>query len=251
MSTRAIRRNGRLYYTDSTRDAEITPAHPEIYLYDDFLGTNTTDIVARTSGYKGTAPGTADTVTIVPTANIGGVCQMLSGTADNDHVLLSTELSFYGAYSPCFEARVALVAVTAIGFGIGFTDTTGIANAGPFTLATTTWTTTAVDGAALVFDTDATTDTIRYISVKNNTDTTGGDTSLVPVAGTYATYRVECEMGSTVTAKFYVDGVLVGTIADAFTSTTALTPFISIGTRTGSSAQTGLVDYAKAWQNRS
>jgi len=251
MANKAFWRNGRLYYYDTGMAGAITPANPEMWSYDDFMGTDTTDIVAQTQGWFGTAPGTSDAVTIAVVADVPGAAKVLSGTTDNDHAFLSTVLSYYGKYDACFETRLTIDSASAVGMMIGFTDTTGIANGGAMTLATTTWTTTSVDGAAFVYDTDATTDTIRCMGVKNNTDATNVDTSLVPVAGTYYVYRVELEdNGSSTTAKFYIDGVLVGTIADVLTRTTALTPFVSMGCRTGGAAKYALVDYVKAWQRR-
>jgi hypothetical protein len=242
-----------MYFTDTARPAEITPAHPEVLLYEDFLGIDTTDIVAKATGYKGTAPGTADTATIAVTAGLAGAAKILSGTADNDHVFLSTELSFQGKLSACFETRLALDSASAVGLMIGFCDTNGIANAGPITLATTTFSKAAQEFAGFVYDTDATTKTIRVHGIKGNAfNATPVDTAAVPVAATYNVFRVELEDdGTTVNAKCYIDGALVGTINDAVTRTAALTPFIAVGTRTGAAQKYALVDYCKAWQRRS
>jgi len=252
MSTKAKWLHGRMYYYDSARPMELWPADPEMFLYDDFLGVDTTDIVGRTTGYLGTAPGTADAVTLSTTASVSGAAKVLSGTADNDHAFLSSEISFYGKFDACFETRLCIDSAAAVGMMIGFTDTTGIANAGAMSLSVVTWTTTSVEGAAFVYDTDATTDTLRCMAVKTNVDaTTPVDTSLVPVAGTYYVYAVHLlDNGTTTDAYFYVDGVQVGTISGALLRTTALTPFVSMGTRTGAAAKYALVDYCKAWQRR-
>ena len=251
MSTKSRWQGGRLVYFDSSRIYEVTPAHPEVYLYDDFLGVDTTDLVGRTTGYKGTAPGTNDTVTISVTAGVPGAAKLYSGDVDNDHVFLSTELNWFGKFDACFEARLTLDSAAAVGVMMGFTDTTGIANAGAMTLSGTTWTTTSVEGAMFVYDTDATTDTLRCMAVKSNVDATAIDTSVLPVAATYQTFRVELQDdGTTTNALFYIDGVYYGQISDALTRTTALTPFVSVGTRTGGANKYALVDYAKAWQSR-
>ncbi len=255
MSTKSFWRNSRLYFYDSARIGAIWPANPEVWSYEDFTGTDTTDISAKTTGWKGSLPGTADTLALSYAAAVTGRAALLSGNVDNDHAFMIEELSWYGSRDACFEARITLgAAVTEIGFAMGFSDTTGIANAGAFTLLAAAWTTTAVEGAAFVFDTDATTDTIRLMGVKTNTDATNVDTSVVPVAGTYNTYRVELEdNGTTTNAKFYIDGVYYGQLSDVLLRTTALTPFIMVGSHAaaGVTQKYAYVDYVKAWQNRS
>lgn len=234
-----ITESGRIYGAASALD-------------DDFYGVDTTDLVGRSTGFRGLAPGTADTVTIAVTASVPGTAKLLSGTSDNDAVFLLTEASFYGKFNPSFEARVTIDSASAVALVVGFADATGVgSNLTPVSLATATWTTTAVDGAMFCYDTDATTKTIRLMGVKNNTDATNVDTTLVPVAATYNIYRVELvDNGTTTDAKFYIDGVLVGTILDVLTRTVAMTPFISVGTRTGAAPKYALVDYVKAYQNR-
>jgi len=253
MSTRGFNRAGRLYYRDSALAGSIWPAIPEVFLYDDFIGTDTTDIVARVAGYKGLDPGDADAVTISAAADVPGVAKVLSGTTDNNHAFLYTPVNWYGKYSACFEARVAIDSAAAVGFAMGFIDAAGIALAGAFTLADATYNAQASnDGAVFLYDTDATTDTLRCHAVKATVKHASPvDTTLVPVAGTYYIYRVELEdNGTTVTAKFYRDGVLLATLADCLTRTVALTPFVSMGCRTGAAAKYALVDYGKAWQRR-
>jgi hypothetical protein len=255
-TTRQKYRGGRLYAYDDAAGSqamkEVFPLAPESYQFDDFFGIDTTDIVARTTGFKGTAPGDADTVTISVTADVPGACKLLSGTTDNDHAYLSTEVSYYGKFDACFECRLTIDSAAAVGLMIGFVDSTGITLAGAMTLATTVWSDNCTDGAMFVYDTDATTDTIRLTGNKNNTKyATPVDTSLVPAAGTYNVYRVELEdNGTTTNAKFYVDGVLKGTLTDCLTRTVALTPFVAMGCRTGAAAKYALVDYVKVWQRR-
>jgi hypothetical protein len=223
------------------------------YMDDDFYGIDTTDIVARTTGFKGIAPGTADTVTISVTADVPGAAKILSGTSDNDAAFLATDVSYYGKYNASFECRLTIDSASAVGLCIGFSDATGVgSNATPLKLIATTYTAVGNDGAMFLYDTDATTDTIRCHSVKNGTKSTAPiDTSLVPVATTYNVYRVDLvDNATTTTAYFYVDGTLVATIADALTRTVALTPFISVGTRTGAAPKYAIVDYVRVWQNR-
>jgi len=251
MSTKGKWIDSRLYFYDSARPQELWPAAPEVWLYDDFLGVTTTSIAGRTTGYTGTLPGTADTATLVTTASVSGAAKILSGTTDNDTAFLSTEISFYGKFDCCFETRLTLDAVNDHCLCIGFTDTGGIVNAGPMSLATTTFTTTATDAALFVYDTDATTDYLYCMGVKADVDKTAISTAIRQTGGTYNVFAVHIEDDGTYSnAKFYIDGVLKGTISDCLTRTAALTPVISVGTRTVNNANYALVDYCKAWQRR-
>jgi hypothetical protein len=231
-----------------------------VYIEDDFVGVNTTDINATPripSGFKGYIPGTADTSTIAVTAGVPGTAEILSGTTANDTAFLQNELVFEGQYSPMMEARLTLSSASAVRLCIGFVDAAGLANAGALTLTTATFNAQATnDGAMFLYDTGATTKTLRAQGVKATVlNATPVDTGLLPVAATYNIFRVELvDNGATlatVTAKFYVDDVLVATITNALTRTTALTPFVSVSATGSAAAKYVLVDYVKVWTNRS
>lgn len=250
MGTKARWDSGRLTYYDGT-SLEVLSKPAPVVLYEDFLGVDTTDLVAKSTGFKGTAPGTADTVTIANVAGKTGICKMLSGTADNDAVCLSTECNFTGAMSPSFEARFTVDSAAAVAVLMGFSDVACVSNATALSLATATWTTVSTDAACFVYDTDATVKTYHCMAVKTDTDATPAVSALLPVAATYATLRVDLiDDGSQTDAYYYIDGVYQGKVADALSRTAVITPFIQIGTRTGSAAKYALVDYVKVWSNR-
>jgi hypothetical protein len=259
--TREKWRNGRLYaYDDASGKTLMTEAHPlapESWQFDDFYGIDTTDITSTTRkyGFYGTDPGTADTVTISVTAGVGGAAMVLSGTAHNDAVFLQTEASYYGKYDACFETRLTLSNLTECAFLVGFTDAAAIANATPMKLIAAAWTTVSVEGAMFVYDYDATDKTVHLMGVKTNVDATAVNTTILPVAATYNIFRVELEdNGTTTNAKFYIDGVLKGTLTDVLLRTTALTPIVCVGTRAATAnaaaQRYALVDYMKAWERR-
>ena len=227
---------------------------------DDFVGVDTTDINAAPripSGFKGYIPGASDAVTIAVTAGVPGTAKILSGTTANDTAFLQNELVFKGQYSPMMEARLTIDSASANRLCIGFVDAAGLANAGALTLTTATFNAQATnDGAMFLYDAGATTKTLRAHGVKATVKNASPvDTGLVPVAATYNIYRVELvdngATAATVTAKFYVDDVLVATITDALTRGTAITPFVSVAATGSSAVKYALIDYVKVWTNRS
>jgi len=123
-----------------------------------------------------------------------------------------------------FETILKLDAITAVALFVGFTDQIAALEM-PWGLSVVTYTSNQSDGCGFLFDTAATTDTIRCVGVKGNTDGTPVDTGIAFVADTDMKLRVE--VGADETAKFYINGTLVGTIASALTKTVALTPVIA------------------------
>lgn len=208
---------------------------------DDFHG-DTLD--TKYSGAKG-----ADAQAVVPTINsqVNGVVRLTSGdvgdTFANDGSSLTHELNWKANQNNLFiEGRIKPVSSVAnVAFFFGFSDSlaTGTLEA-PFTLSGTTFTSNATDAVGILFDTAATTDTIRCVGVKADTDATPIDTSIAPVADT--SYWVEIYVDSSGNATFLIDGVNYGTIANAVTASVALTPILTIVTRTTASKSIDL-DY--------
>lgn len=76
-------------------------------------------------------------------------------------------------------------AITTVGFFIGLTDVLPATTLEePFSLSGTTFTSTATDAAGILFDTAATTDTLRLVSVANDVDGTHIDTGVAFAAAT-------------------------------------------------------------------
>ena len=250
MSTKSRWVHGALEFYDSSTFETLHRNQP-VYLYDDFLGANGTDISGATTGFTAALGGTNDTFTIDNEAGVCGVGTLLSGTADNDNASVHTEVNFKGSMSPVMEARLTVDSAAAVYVGVGFCDAAGHGNTGAVSLSGTTWTTTSTDCALFAYDTDATTDVFNCMAVNTDVDATAVATSLLPVAGTYAIYRVDLQDdGSTTAAYFYINGVYQGMIADALSRTAVITPVVQVGTRTGAAVKKVLIDYIKVWSNR-
>ena len=146
-----------------------------------------------------------------------------------------------------FEAKVKISAITNISVFVGLTDQVAALES-PATLSTTTFTTNATDAVGFLFDTAATTDTIRCVGVADGTDASHQDTGLAYVADTYKTFRIEVTTGGV--ASFYIDGAKVGSaLADAVSADVALTPVIASFTRSAASATID-ADYIFVQQDR-
>lgn len=107
--------------------------------------------------------------------------------------------------------RAKISAITNVAFYLGFTDTLPASTLEmPFTLATTTFTSNATDGGGLLFDTAATTDTIRGIGVDTDVDsTTPLNTGVAPTADTYMDFLLLVTPAGL--ASVYLNGTLYGT----------------------------------------
>ena len=187
---------------------------------------------------------------VVIAAN-NGLLTLVSGNAGDtfahDGSQLSSQLNWIPANGGLsMTARIMPVTgVATVCYNVGFTDT--IALEMPITLSTTTLTTNASDAAVFVYDTAATNDFWHIQGVKGNTDTALTNTSVLPVADTYTILRVDIDTSGT--ASFYIDGVLKGNIANAVTTSVALTPTIAVTARTTSS-RVLYVDYVEVAQKR-
>jgi len=165
----------------------------------------------------------------------GGVVSQTTGDSvvvAESCVSLTKALNYKSANTIRFECRFKPVtSVANVQYFIGLTDvlaTTTLEQ--PITLSGTTLTTAATDAVGFVYDTDATNDTWHLQGVKADTDTALLNSTIVPVVDTWAVYRIE--VSSTGTASFYINDVLVGEVANAVTTTVALTPVVEAMART-------------------
>lgn len=222
----------------------------KVVLEEDFVGISTQAINPKLVFTEGT-----DSTTSSGTITVGveGVYTLLAGdsagTIAADGAQLNSELNWKANQGGLvLEARVKLAAITTVCAFIGFTDT--LALEGPVSLSGTTFTTNASDAVGFLFDTAATTDTIRLVGVAADTDATMQDTSLAFVNDTYRTLRIE--LSSTGVAHFYIDGVSVGTkMTGAVTPTVALTPVFVVRPEGAVAGRTISIDYFHVSANRS
>lgn len=215
------------------------PSPTRVVHFEDFLGDVIPDQVNYT---EGTDTITADGAIV---ALVNGVMRLTAGdsagTIAADGAQLNTELNWKVSQGNLvFEARVNLAAITTVSCFIGLTDTKALE--APFSLAGTTFTSNATDAVGFLFDTEATTDTIRLVGVKNDVDATAQNTGVAFVAATYKTLRIE--INSDGAAAFYIDGRQVGTLMSAaITTTVALTPVFIIRPEGAVAGRTMDIDY--------
>lgn len=145
-----------------------------------------------------------------------------------------------------FEAKVKVSAITDIAIYVGFSDQVSSLEEAA-SLSGTTFTTNATDAVGFLFDTAATTDTIRAVGVANGTDATHVDTSVAYVADTYKILGIKLD--SSGNATFLIDDVAVAYVEDAVTATVALAPYIGVCSR-GAATRTCTVDYLLVQGNR-
>ena len=147
-----------------------------------------------------------------------------------------------------FEARVRFNTIVTTGaINLGLVDA-GTYTASPWTLSGTTLADHAnvADGVAFLYDTDATTVTIRLVSTKAGTVGTLAagtmvDTGIAPTVDVFHLYTIRCDTSGN--ANFYIDDIYRGSIPAAFTTTTALEPFVGVGNRDNSTNEAIAIDY--------
>lgn len=218
-------------------------------LFDDFLG----DTIQTALWGNPTKGSDGATVDFAFAAGVNGLLKGTTGagagaTMAVNGIQIDSQLS-YKANSGglVFECRAKLSAITAVSCFIGLSDQIASLEA-PVTLSVVTFTTNATDAVGFLFDTNATTDTIRLVGVANDVDATMQDTSDAWVADTFYTFRIEVTAGGV--ATFYMNGAKVGTeMAGAVTPTIALTPYVS-GFSTAAASRDITLDYILTQSNR-
>lgn len=180
----------------------------------------------------------------------GGVIALTTGGTDDDNILITSK-GFKPSIGPMWvEARMKAVSLANVAFNMGFTDVLdGTTPVLPFEFATATLTTAPTNGAAFLFDTDATTDVLRMGAVSTNVDTVdaaAGEPNAL-TADTYITLRIEVDPNGTV--RWYADGKLLKTQTAALSTTAVYHAFAMVETRTGS-AKSIEIDFFDARGNR-
>jgi len=209
-----------------------------VELWDDFIGDLIADEWGVVAGSDSPAGGVIST-------NIGGTAVLTTGDSNvslaADGIQLHSYLNWKAANGDLvFETRLKISAITTVQAFWGLTDQISALEM-PASLSGTTYTTTATDAVGFLFDTGATTKTIRLVGVANDTDATHLDTSDAWAADTYAIWRIQVD--SSGNATFFKDGVILGKVSSALTASVALTPVWCARSLTTSS-RTLTIDYA-------
>lgn len=214
---------------------------------DDFLGKTINIKWGLTKGSDGGTVNFAHSTAISGmargTTGAGGTTTMAVNGVQIDEGVLNWQANQTGL---TFEAKVKISAITNIAVFVGLTDQVAALEM-PWTLATTTFTSNQSDGVGFLFDTSATTVTIRGVGVKADVDATPIDTGLAYVAATYRKFRITLDASGN--ATLMIDDVVVGTIANALTATVPLTPVIAGFSRAAGSINID-ADYIKISQDR-
>jgi hypothetical protein len=208
-----------------------------VELFDDFLGDVLQD------PWRGAAGSSGATAPAILASGLNGRVRLAMGTdagatmALNGSQLDAGNLNWVPSQGGLvMEAHVTVDAITSVAIFVGFTDQISALEM-PWTLSTTTFTSNQTDGCGFLFDTAATTDTIRCVGVATDVDATSVDTGLAFVAATPRVFRIE--VSKTGVARFFVDENLYATMTAAVTPTVALSPVIAGFSRT---ATTRLLD---------
>jgi hypothetical protein len=217
--------------------------------FDDFLG----DVIADEWS---AAEGNDDLAVIATvTPDIGGWIRMTTGdttTVSESAQVLTSGLNWQASNGGLFvEARIRpLTSVANVYYFVGFTDVLATTTLElPATLSTTTITYVADNACGWLFDTSATTDVFYGVGVKATSGIAFANAVVgtAPVADTATVLRVE--LSSAGTATFIRDGVTIGTLENAITATTDITPVIAAMARTTTSKSLD-VDYVWTQMDR-
>lgn len=187
----------------------------------------------------------------------GGATLLTLGATNDDVGEFSHTAQWSAAKNCIMEARVHTDIITDIGLNVGWVDadmSTDNNMCFEITAAAATLVNARVtDGAAFVFDTDGSVDVWYCAAVKADTEGTpatfGGGTygaTTAPVASTFATFRVALDtLGN---ATFYYNGEAVGYLPTCITTSSLLTPYVAVISRT-TEAKVVTVDRITMWQD--
>lgn len=223
-------------------------------LVEDFYGTWAIADAGPADTWSTTAgAGTGNAAAATVAGSINGEVTLKSASDDGTHAqnnstFTGINLGFKansGGLS--MQARVKLDIIVGAYLFVGFTDVISTTVECPIYMNAAVLDSDADNACGIVFDTDATIDTFTLGGVKATVDTDPLVSSYAPVADTYVTLRVDVDEDGTVTG--YVDGQLIGSVENAVTVTTALTPAIIVGNRDAAQI-TATIDMIAARQNR-
>jgi len=184
----------------------------------------------------------------------GQVVLTSSATAGGDACFCTTETCFKPSVNATMavEARVEMAALTDRRVFVGFSGTVADAQSTIVSGTTTTLTLTESNCVGFLYDSGLTTD-IEWHMVHNGGTTTGVTNSLLlnsgdtPVATSMNVLRVEVDNNGT--ARWYVDGVLRKTLANAVSTTAVFGGCVGVVSTTTTVASV-TVDYIAVEANR-
>lgn len=206
------------------------------YVMDHFVG-DTLD-----ANLWSTSIDTGDTAAAID-VQVGGVIRAATAATNNNRSSIAGEIIWRpNKGGLVLEARVAgITAVTSVRYLVGLTDAKAeAAQTLPASIAGSTLTTTASDGAFWLFDTGQTGAEWSCFGVKADTDTTVSKSGTAATAGTFVIVRIEIDAAGH--ANFYLDDAFVARKENAVTASGLLVPFVGVQTLSAA-ARTLDVDY--------
>lgn len=203
---------------------------------DDFIG----DVIADQWGVtKGSDAAAVDFAALA--SGIGGIVRATTGAGAGasmaaNGVQLHSFLNWRASTGElAMTARLKMSSIATIAVFVGFTDQIAALEMPIHASGSGNGiTTNATDAVGFFFDTSMTDDTWWCAGVKADTDATPVNTALAPVADTFQQFRVEVDTAGT--ATFYINGKTYGTVANALTTSVALTPVVAAFRRSAASA---------------
>lgn len=208
-----------------TVNGRTWPSNDAVY-ETSFVGAVVPDYFAKFNGSDATAPA-------VLSGGAGGILRLTAGNNAGGTVAQNGSQVYGGLnFIPATNgpgriyAKWELTAITTVKIFIGFTDRIDALEF-PITLSGTTFTAVADDACGILFDTEATTDTIRLVGVKATVLATSQDLSVAPVAATAEDIMIDVSAAGAMTV--WRNGAIVGTaMANAVSTSVALAPTIII-----------------------
>lgn len=216
-------------------------------VFDDFLG-------AAVSNFWNAVHGSDAGATVAITAANNGMLRLTSG-AGSTHTMAVNGAQICGALNMLIsdagsrmETRLGnLSAATSQSFCFGLIDVATLS--APFTISGGTVTATAANAAAFVQDAAGTNTALNAVAINaSGTPQVVALSNTIGGAAVFNRYRVE--ISDSGTATFFIDGVLVATIALAVATTAVLTPSVGMFSEATSGSQHVDVDYILGQNNR-
>ena len=226
-----------------------SPANKVVFT-DDFLAGA---LDAKWSSTAGS--GTANEVLTVVANSTNGEATMKSATDDGTHGANGTAMSLdqlnfkANQGGVAIEARLHVASAANVAIFVGFSDVISTTVELPIFKASGTDNidSDATNACGIAYDTDGTTNEWFIGGVKAGTDTAATHAGSAPVASTYDIVRVEVDAAGAVSG--YLNGLKIGTVYNAVTITTGLTPYIVVANRSAA-VDTVTLDYVQVEQSR-
>ena len=180
---------------------------------------------------------------------INGVVDVKTDNTNTDKSELTHELNWRASDGGLiFECIVSSGKITGVEFMVGLNDAaTEATTALPFSDMDTP-TAVCTDGVFVGFDAAAATNTnLTALSAKSGSSSQAVDLTDAPVALAFNKIRIEID--SSGNADFWIDDTLRGSIANAVTAATALTPYFGIKNTNGNINSLG-VDFVTIYKTR-